>query len=336
MNSKANTLNQRPSLLEEITQWLREFPAEFARCWQALPNKGLFLVLFAVWLLIFQFLGNSTFGYIDSSSLFSWMDNAYSNSDGQDSHGYLIPFVVLALFWWKRQQLLALPVRAWWPGLLLLACALFLHFLGYMIQQPRVSIVALFAGIYALMALAWGPGWLRASFFPFFLFAFCIPISSIGEPITFPMRNLVTKIVVALCHNNFVGMDVHREGTAIFNSTRTFQYEVAAACSGMRSLVAVFALATIYGFMNFEKNWKRVVMMLAAFPLAVIGNVLRLLAIIVSAEVGGQSAGNYVHENAFFSLLPYVPAMLGVMALGHWLGRNSPPEPALPLTPHPV
>ena len=81
----------------------------------------------------------------------------------------------------------------------------------------------MFAGIYALMGLAWGPGWLRASFFPFFLFVFCIPISSIGESVTLPLRNLVARIVEALCNNNFVGMDIHRDGTQLFNSARTFK-----------------------------------------------------------------------------------------------------------------
>jgi len=35
--------------------------------------------------------------------------------------------------------------------------ALALHVLGYVTQQPRISIVALFLGIYALMGMAWGP-----------------------------------------------------------------------------------------------------------------------------------------------------------------------------------
>ena len=46
--------------------------------------------------------------------------------------------------------------RLWWPGLLLVGLALALHLAGYMVQQPRISIVALFTGIYGLMGLAWG------------------------------------------------------------------------------------------------------------------------------------------------------------------------------------
>ena len=57
--------------------------------------------------------------------------------------------------------------------------------------------------------------------------------------------------------------------------------------------------------------------------LAVIGNVVRLTTIIVAAETFGQSAGNYVHESFLFSLLPYVPPILGLMILGHWLEKRT-------------
>ncbi len=177
---------------------LEEFRIEFMDCWQRLPNKGLFLVLLVAWLALFHFLGNATLGYIPTPSLLSWMHMAYaSSSDGgsDDSHGKLIPFVVLGLLWWKRKQLLAQPLQIWWPGLLLVVLGLALHLLGYMVQQPRISIVALFTGIYGLMGLVWGRQLLRESFFPFFLFAFCVPLGWSAVSITFPLRLLVCRLV---------------------------------------------------------------------------------------------------------------------------------------------
>ena len=38
-----------------------------------LPDKPLFLALLGTWLLFFQFLGNSTLGYVDTHSLYAWM-----------------------------------------------------------------------------------------------------------------------------------------------------------------------------------------------------------------------------------------------------------------------
>ena len=312
------------------------FFEDLLACWNQLPNKGLFFTLLAAWLLFFQYLGNATFGYVDTASLFGWMWNGYRDDvDGSgDGHGKIIPLVVLALFWWKRKQLLALPSRTWWPALLMLAGALVLHILGYLIQQPRISIVALFAGIYALMGLAWGPAWLWGSLFPFFLFVFNVPVSSISQPITFRLRLLVSWLVTGIC-NNLLGIDVIREGTQLFNSAHSYGYEVAAACSGLRSTIAILALCTIYGFMTFDKNWKRILMMAAAFPLSMLGNTLRMMAIIIAAEIGGKSWGDFVHENIFFSLLPYVPAILGVIGLAHWL-REPAAEPALIPKPNPA
>ena len=87
----------------------------------------------------------------------------------------------------------------------------------------------------------------------------------------------------------------------------------------------MFGLATIYGFMEFPRSWQRLLLMGMAFPLAVAGNVVRLLTIVVAAESFGRSAGNYVHENAVFSLLPYPPVIVGLMLLGHWLHKFTPP-----------
>ncbi|HTI98732.1 MAG TPA: exosortase/archaeosortase family protein [Dongiaceae bacterium] len=304
----------RPSLLKELFQ---EFVREFPVCWRQVPNKGLFFGLLVAWLALFQFLGNATFGYIDTPSLFGWLSVAYNSNDGDDSFGQAVPFLVLGLLWWKRRELLAASARLWWPGLGLVVLGLALHVVGYVVQQPKISTVALFVGVYGLIGTAWGPGWLRACFFPFFLFAFCIPLGSQSQPVTFRLRMLSTKISVMISH--VIGIDVIRDGSQIYNTGHTYMYDVAPACSGIRSLISLLVLTIVYSFVCFRRPWKRLVLVASAFPLAVAGNVLRLTMIIFAAEAFGQKAGNFVHENFFFSLLPYVPAIAGWLWLGHWL-----------------
>jgi exosortase len=295
-------------------------------CWQRLPNKALFFALLAAWALLFQFLGNSILGYLHTPSLFAWLYNLYNlGSEAEDdaSYGNLIPFLVVGIFWWKRKELLALPLQLWWPGLLLLLAALALHIFGYLIQQPFVSVVALFAGVYALMGLAWGREWLRHSSYPFFLFVFSIPLAGHLNFILFPMQLLVTWLVEMVAH--IIGIGIIRQGTQLIDPSGTFQYEVAAACGGMRSLIAVFLLATVIAFGLLRSPGKRIFLMTLAAPFAVLGNMLRLLAIIVAAEMGGQEWGNYVHEGGPFgiiSLLPYVPGMIGLLWVGRWLEKR--------------
>lgn len=300
---------------------------DFCACWRQLPNKGFFFALLAAWLVLFQFWGNSTFGYIHSPSLFRWMQNAYrttSDDVNDDAIGNLIPFLVIGLFWWKRRELLALPLKIWPPALLLVGLGLVLHIAAYLVEEPRISIVAMFIGIYGLMGLAWGRAWLRHSFFPFALFVFCVPVSQFIQPVTLPLRVLVSTLTEWTAHG-ILGIGVQRMGTQLFDPLGTYQYDVVAACSGIRSLVAIFLLATVYGFVTFRSPWKRLLLMSLAFPLSVLGNLVRMLCIIIAAEMGGQSAGNYVHEGGplgIISLLPYVPAILGLFLAGWWLEKK--------------
>ncbi len=321
--SRINARTASPSTDDGI---LEEFRIEFTNCWEKLPNKAFFFVLLGLWLALFQFYGNSTLGFIHSPSLLYWMYLVYQPSEMfDDAHGFLIPFVVLGILWWKRKELLALPLRTWWPALLVFGFGLFLHLLGYRVQQPRISIVGLFTGIYGLTGLAWGPQWLRRTFFPFILFAFCIPLGTFSQPITFPLRLMVCQIVEAISHN-ILAIDILRDGTTLRDPTGQYNYDVAAACSGIRSLIATLALAIIYGMISFKTSWRRAVLFASAIPLAVAGNVVRMLTIVVAAAIGGQSWGNAIHDGGPFgiwSLLPYVPPFLGLIWLGHWLREPS-------------
>lgn len=309
-------MNENPETESRKSPW-----QDSMDCWRRLPNKAFFFVLLAAWLALFQFLGNAILGYVHTPSLFSWMIGAYNNPSSDDAHGNFIPFLVVGLFWWKRRELLALPLRLWWPGLLILTAALLLHMAGYAVQQPYLSIAALFVGVYGLMGLAWGPAWLRHSLFPFFLFIFSVPLGQRAEFITFPLRRLVSWLSEQVSHW-ILGIDVIRVGTQLLDPSGSYGFDVEAPCSGMRSLIAVFLLATVYGFFVFRSPWKRLLLMALALPFAVLGNLARMLLIIVAAEYGGQSAGNYVHEGGplgIISLVPYVPAIIGLLLVGRWL-----------------
>jgi exosortase len=287
--------------------------------WRQMPNRWFFVSLATVWTALFVFLGNGTFSFTDTPSLPKWMFTVYSSPDVDEGHGLLIPFVVLALYWWKRKELVARPLGLWWPAIGLVALALLAHYFGFKAQQQRLSVVAFFLGLYALTGLAWGRHWLKASFFPFFLLAFCIPIANYAVPLTMPLRLLVARIVEIISHLG-LAPDLIRDGTQLFDAQRTFAYEVAAACSGIHSLVALLALATIYGFIIFKQAWKRAVMMLIALPLAVLGNVVRLCFTIAVAESFGQKAGKAVETDAGY--LTFLVAIGSAYLIARWMEKT--------------
>jgi exosortase len=297
--------------------------------WQRMPNRSFFIVLAIAWTALFVFLGNATLGYMHSPSLFAWLCDVYTSPLSDEQYGLLIPFVVLALFWWKRAELVAEPLELWWPGILLVAAGLLLHLAGHTIQETQLSVVGFLTGLYGLTGLAWGKNWLKRSFFPFFLLGFCIPPGSMLDGFTFHLRLLVSWIVEHIAHLG-LSPDLIRDGTQLFDAQHTFGYEVVAACSGIRSLVALLALTIIYGFVSFKTPWKRAVLIGMAIPLAVLGNVVRLCCTIMVAELGGQAAGKAVETKLGF--VTFMVAIICIYFISRWLEasepRNGPDEGA--------
>jgi exosortase len=311
-------------------------PPDFAACWRRMPHKGIFGGLLLVWVALFHWLGNSTFGYTDTPSLFGWLKYCYSMK-AEEEHVFVVPFVVLFLLWWKREALLETPKRFWSLGLLLLALAALLHVVGYVVQQTRVSFLGFILGVYALMGLVWGPKWLRKIVFPFFLFLFCMPLGNSAEIITFPLRLIVTQLSVAISHYG-LGIDVIRNGTMIFDTTQTFQYDVAPACSGIRSLVALLALSTIYGVIGFGKAWKTMLVVCSAVPLAVLGNTARLTTVILVGKIGGHDAGARIEQNLGF--VTFTVSITGMLLLGYLIrdrkAKSAPAESLVPVNAQPA
>jgi exosortase len=290
-----------------------------------LPHKTAFALVLGTWIAFFHWLGNSTFGYAVTPSLFGWLEYCYTRSE--EEHVYLVPFLVGILIWWKHEELLRAVKAPWWPSVILLGAAVLLHVIGYVVQQARVSFLGFILGLYALMGVTWGAGWLRAIFFPFFLLVFCMPLGNLAEMITGPLRMLVAQLSVGISHYG-LGIDVVRQGSQIFDAGRTIQYDVAPACSGIRSLVALLLISTVYGFIGFTKLWKRWLIVLAAFPLAVAGNTFRITTVIMVGKLFGQDAGARIEQN--FGFVTYIVALGVLFAIGHWLREDKLPKHAQP------
>lgn len=299
------------------------FQEEFGRYWEGLPDKGLFLALLAAWCVLFQFVGISSFNFgADTPSLLQWMYDAWNTPAMDSSHGNLIPFVVVILLWVKRKELAATVTGPWWPGLLLVGAALLVHILGFLAQQPRISMIGFFAGIYALVGLAWGWKTLKASFFPFVLFAFCMPFGAFFNPVTLPLRILVTKWTGMVCHG-LLDINIVAQGTLLMGAGGK-TYDVAAACSGIRSFVALLAITTIFSVLSFKSMWRRALMIALTVPLVLLSNLLRLVAIVLAARAFGDKVGLMVHE--WFWIVTYSLALGGLLLAANLLKEK--PEPS--------
>lgn len=282
---------------------------------------------------VFQFFGNATRGYIDTRSLFYWWGYQWANPDSESEHGWLILAVAAWLLWRNlgvgdkgqgtgykaegagdrgqgagRTRLLGLTVA----GAAMLG-GLGVHLLGYALQQTRVSILGFLLFLWGLLAFTGGPRWGRAAVFPVAFLLFAIPINVFGD-LGFLLRKWVIDVAFPLAHA--VGINVIRNGTQLLSPDGAYSYDVAAACSGMRSLTALAALSLLIGYLNFRSWWVRIGIGLLCFPYAYLGNVARIFSIIVAGEWQGQQAGATVHD--WFGFLIFL-IVLGLVQLTVWL-----------------
>jgi len=282
---------------------------------------------------VFQFCGNSTRGYIDTASLFVWWVKQWIDPNAETEHGWLILGVSVWLLWRNLGERSAISGQrsATEPSTLrstlgaplaMLLGGLALHLLGYAMQQARLSIVGLSLFAWGVLTLGGGRRWRNAALFPLGFLLFALPLNVL-DTVGFFLRVGVTDVAYHI--SRAFGCDVIRNGTQLLSPDGSYSYDVAAACSGIRSLTALTALSLLLGYLSFESWWRRALIGALALPYAFIGNVVRILAIIVAAEWKGQAAGAVVHE--WFGFLVFV-IVLGLAQATVWLLDRRCPRPA--------
>jgi exosortase len=303
------------------------FWPEFQDYWARVPDKWLFLAMLAGWCVLFQFVGISSFNFgTTEPSLFQWMYNTWNTPAMDCGHGILIPFVVAILFWVKRRELAASIAGVWWPGLAVVGLALLIHVLGFLAQQPRISMIALFLGLYGLIGVVWGRRTMWVSSFPMVLFAFCMPLGNFAEVVTLPLRMVSVTLTRMICHG-VLDIDVVQSGTKLLDAKGQYEFDVVAACSGLRGLVASLVVAAVFAMLSLRTMWKRALMLLATVPLAIGGNVLRLTVVVLIGQAYGQASAKWVHD--WFGYVTYLAVNIGLLlVLARWLREKPSPKSA--------
>jgi exosortase len=194
--------------------------------------------------------------------------------DPNFSHGFLVPFFSGYLIWRDRKRLAAVTLKPSWFGLAVIAGALAILVVGVLGSElflSRSSLLFLLAGLVIYFG-----GWrlFRALIFPWAFLFLMIPIPAIVfNQIAFPLQLLASRFAGRLLE--LVGIPVLQQGNII--QLASIPLEVAEACSGIRSLMSLGALAILYGYFLEPKIGWRIVLAVAAIPIAVVSNGLRVV-----------------------------------------------------------
>lgn len=239
------------------------------------------------------------------------------DNDPNYSHGFLVPLISAYFVWQSWAQIRNIKVRPSLFGLLVVVGSLALLILGYVGTEyytMRSSLVFLLAGV----ILFWC-GWaiLRALALPVGFLLFMVPLPYIVyDAVAFPLKLMVAKFSVFSL--KMLGVVVWRDGNIIrFPQT---VLEVADACSGLRSLMSLLALAVAYAFISQTSNLKRTVLVLSAIPIAIFTNMVRVIVTGILAQYyGAAAAEGFFHEFAGFVV--FAVAMVLLFLFGMLLHR---------------
>jgi EpsI family protein len=243
--------------------------------------------------------------------------------DPNFSHGIFVPLFALFVLWQDRKKLKAIVSAPSWTGLPLVVLSLLVLVLGVLGAElflSRVSLLILLAGLIILFQ-----GWtfFRAVLFPWAFLFLMIPIPAlVFNQITFPLQMLASNVAAEILQ--LLGVSVLREGNVI--NLPTMALEVAQACSGIRSLVSLLTLAIIYGYLMEKPLWVRWVLALAAVPITVAANDVRIIGTGLLVQYWDpEMAEGYFH--ASWGLITFVVSLIMLYGL-HRLVRFLFPEKA--------
>ncbi len=244
-------------------------------------------------------------------------------TDPNYSHGFVIPFAVAYFVWQQRRQLRALPARpsAWGLAIILVSQAEYLvGYLGAEFFLQRTSLLLLIAG-----GIVYLYGWrhLRLHLFSLALLFMAIPLPAIVfNAIAFPLQLLASAWAAALL--TLSGIPVFREGNVLALPFRTL--DVAEACSGIRSLFSLIALAMMVAYFVPGRFWVKLGLVVSAVPLALAANAFRIFATGWMGRLfGPEYSEGFFH--AFSGWLIFVIAFFGLLLeaslLTRWARRKA-------------
>ncbi len=246
-------------------------------------------------------------------------------------HAFVIPLISMYLLWRQRHKLAAAEARAFWPGLslVLLGIACYVFFL-LSVSNHMLQGVAMITTLFGVLLTAMGPDILRIAAVPILFLALGITISeAIMIQLTFPLQLLASKGAWILL--NLLGpifrYTVDLDGNTLTMITSSGKeippLNIAEACSGMRMLIAFFALSAAVAVLGSNEWWRRVAVFMLAAPVALFMNIVRVAVLGLLSLIDSNFASGDAHMIiGTILLLPSLGLFMGVV----WALNKAVPE----------
>jgi exosortase A len=239
---------------------------------------------------------------------FQTIDNlirSWSNTE-EYSHGFFIFPISAYVVWLKKDKLLQLKATPSYWGLGIAAASLIAYIISKFAGVATLASLTMLPFISGSIIYLYGFQVFKEMLFPIGFLIFMIPIpSQIMSSLTIPLQLLVSKLAVVM--TKVLQIPVFREGNVIHLPDYTMQ--VVDACSGLRSMISLLTLSTIFSYLTVRSNILRVILCLSGIPIAILVNIIRVfLTIIVYYYFHYNLAEGTIHT--VFGLFIFVLALV--------------------------
>jgi exosortase len=231
------------------------------------------------------------------------------------SHGPLVPLTALALVWLRRGDLRDAPRRPDARGLGLVALACLMLVTGMRADVFALQGWSLVVMLYGLALVFLGTARTQVLAFPIAYLGFMLTLPPLlMNTLSYALKEVTVRLSTRAAEA--LGVSLQRSGMTLYLASGALRMEN--PCSGLRSLVALLATAAVFAYLQ-SGGWpRRLVMFLAAVPIAMIANAVRItLLIVVGHYFGVQRAGGAFHD--WTGILMYAVALGGLMLVRAWL-----------------
>jgi exosortase len=210
------------------------------------------------------------------------------------SHGFAIPMIAAYLIWGRRERIASEPLSSSPLGLPLVVAGLALLVVGSLGGEPfvaRLSLPLILLG--AVLFLA-GPGVTRHVWMGIAYLLFMIPLPYVTmKGLTYQSQLFDAGISAQALA--WLGVPVLRDG--VFLHLPNITLEVAAACSSVPAIAALTALGAAYAQASPRPTWVRLTLILAAAPLGLASNIVRIVLTALGAyHLGRIALDNVIHK----------------------------------------
>jgi len=272
-----------------------------------------------------------------------WFQRQYMLSTHQMEdwgHAFAIPLISGYLLWQARAQIARTEIKVFWPAIVpFLAGIQTYAYTLLFVSNHMLQGLSLVLTLGSTLLFLTGPRALRWIFLPVAYLVLMITISeSIMLGITFKLQLIASQgswLILSLIGEAFGWFTVDIDGNTLEILTsggELHPLNVAEACSGMRMVVAFYALAGAVALLGCTQWWQRIAVVLIAGPVAIFMNMIRVTVLGLLTLVDADLAAGDAHTLIGTVLL--IPSlalfMLVVWVLNRLMGSEEPTKKGAP------